>query len=273
MKVFVSHSFRDYDLAMAIVRELIKHNHDVVTGMETVSGRDIFTYITTQIHSADAVVAILSESNPNVYYELGLATGAGKHVLIVAQPDERLAFDLAGIPYIQISGNYMFDARLVARRLSQFHVTKKHQPPKYKSANEALQAAYADPSYLESMKSADFENLIASLFLESGYTISRHHGIEELGYDFLCASPMHKGVIMVQIKKMSRQSRVSVEAVRQLLSYMSSAEVETGMIISTSEYTAAARALGMANSIKLITINDLVEAKSYEGLLGIKKPE
>ena len=47
------------------------------------------------IRRADVVVADITGSNPNVFYELGLAHALGKEVLIVAQGVERPPFDVS----------------------------------------------------------------------------------------------------------------------------------------------------------------------------------
>jgi hypothetical protein len=48
------------------------------------------------IRRADVVVADISGSNPNVFYELGLAHALGKEVIIAAQGTERPPFDVSG---------------------------------------------------------------------------------------------------------------------------------------------------------------------------------
>ena len=47
------------------------------------------------IRHADVVVADISGSNPNVFYELGIAHALGKEVVIVAQGVERPPFDVS----------------------------------------------------------------------------------------------------------------------------------------------------------------------------------
>ncbi|HEV8367548.1 MAG TPA: hypothetical protein VGQ39_06305 [Pyrinomonadaceae bacterium] len=47
------------------------------------------------IRRADVVIADISESNPNVFYELGLAHALGKEVVITAQGVERPPFDVS----------------------------------------------------------------------------------------------------------------------------------------------------------------------------------
>jgi hypothetical protein len=55
----------------------------------------IINDILSSISRADLVIADLTGTNPNVYYEVGLAQAFGKKLILVAQSREDLAFDLA----------------------------------------------------------------------------------------------------------------------------------------------------------------------------------
>jgi nucleoside 2-deoxyribosyltransferase len=58
----------------------------------------IMPRIRDEIENADAVIVDLSEERPNVYYELGIAEGAGKtesDILLVAQANTTLHHDIA----------------------------------------------------------------------------------------------------------------------------------------------------------------------------------
>jgi hypothetical protein len=56
-------------------------------------------FITDQIwhgiRRCDVVVADISEHNPNVFYELGLAHGLGKEVVLITQTGEKAPFDIS----------------------------------------------------------------------------------------------------------------------------------------------------------------------------------
>jgi hypothetical protein len=49
------------------------------------------------INRASFIVADLSDRNPNVFYELGLAHVVGKPVILAAERGEDIPFDLKGI--------------------------------------------------------------------------------------------------------------------------------------------------------------------------------
>ena len=50
--------------------------------------------VVQSIQRADYLIAELSERNPNVYYELGLAHALGKKVILITQTLDTLPFDL-----------------------------------------------------------------------------------------------------------------------------------------------------------------------------------
>ena len=58
------------------------------------SQRNILEDIIKEIINSDLIVADLTDSNPNVYYELGIAHALGKNVVLITQEIEELPFDL-----------------------------------------------------------------------------------------------------------------------------------------------------------------------------------
>ncbi|HEY3300366.1 MAG TPA: hypothetical protein VGJ90_06265 [Methylophilaceae bacterium] len=66
------------------------------------SQRNILNDIIEGIITSDLILADLTGSNPNVYYELGIAHALNKHVILLTQNIEELPFDLRSyrvIPY------------------------------------------------------------------------------------------------------------------------------------------------------------------------------
>ncbi len=53
------------------------------------------------IRRADAVIVDITGNNPNVFYELGLAHALGKEVILLAQGDRDLPFDIKTTRYLQ----------------------------------------------------------------------------------------------------------------------------------------------------------------------------
>jgi len=62
----------------------------------------INTQIITELYEADLVIADLSGSNPNVFYELALRHSVGKPFIHISDNPENIPFDIHGISVIQI---------------------------------------------------------------------------------------------------------------------------------------------------------------------------
>lgn len=72
----------------------------VLRGDEKLESGDIFRRILILIASARIVVANISGRNPNVFYELGIAHALGKQVILIAQNDSEIPFDVQSKPIV-----------------------------------------------------------------------------------------------------------------------------------------------------------------------------
>ena len=70
------------------------------------SQRNILRDILEEIHSSDLIVADLTTSNPNVFYELGLAHALGKSAILVTQSIEDVPFDLHSYRLLKYSTHF-----------------------------------------------------------------------------------------------------------------------------------------------------------------------
>jgi len=78
-------------------------------GFRCVRADDIFSPskiiedIWTHICKSKAIIADVTGRNPNVFYELGIAHTVGKPVIVIAQAESDVPFDIAGIRYFVYS--------------------------------------------------------------------------------------------------------------------------------------------------------------------------
>lgn len=85
-----------------IVPTVTQVGYDVTRADDLLSQRNILRDILESIAMSDLVIADLTKTNPNVYYELGLAHSLRKPVILLTQSVEDLPFDLRSyrvIPY------------------------------------------------------------------------------------------------------------------------------------------------------------------------------
>jgi hypothetical protein len=69
-------------------------NYSVSRGDEHVQKSDIFSQVLTGIVTSRFIVANITGRNPNVFYELGVAHALDKEVILVAENDAEVPFDL-----------------------------------------------------------------------------------------------------------------------------------------------------------------------------------
>ena len=74
----------------------------------------IINDILRSIQESDYIIADLTEQNPNVYYELGLAHASGKPVILITQNIDSLPFDLRHQRIIEYSDTAAGGAQLGA---------------------------------------------------------------------------------------------------------------------------------------------------------------
>jgi hypothetical protein len=75
---------------------------------------EVLSRIRERISAAVAVVADLTNANPNVYLELGFAWGRGVPTILLIQDTEQLKFDVRGQRCLQYSSIRMLEEKLTA---------------------------------------------------------------------------------------------------------------------------------------------------------------
>lgn len=107
-KVFLSHGFRDAELAAKIARELRKHGVEPVDVFELApQAEDVRQAIKSAIRRADGFVLILGmpeyATSGWTSYELGMAEALGMPILLLLSHNhatDQLPFDMVGLPIV-----------------------------------------------------------------------------------------------------------------------------------------------------------------------------
>jgi len=272
MKIFVAHTARDRDFVANLSGALREVGHEVIDPFSAVFGSSLVSEVSASIRSADAVVAILTSPNPNVFYELGLAAGANVPTLLAASTGSAVPADVMAVPFVQIGGEVARDVQTIVRRVGELTRTSPLSTATFDSAESALQAAAEQPAVLEAMSPTDFERLVMEFFKEQGYDVIAEAPTRDAGVDFALKSPSDGSTILVEVKKLSAQSRVSVDTVRRLQSAVSVEGASFGVLVTTSGYTAAAVAMAIDAPILLRTVRDLVHVGSNKTILESPVP-
>jgi hypothetical protein len=123
--VFIVMSFKtsaaNKDLKTAIERACKEHGFVARRVDESNDLRRVVPEIIRGIRQSAFVVADVTEERPNVYWEVGLATGMDKDLIIVAKQGTTLPFDINDVPVIFWEGFTEFEEQLnkVVGRMAQ----------------------------------------------------------------------------------------------------------------------------------------------------------
>ena len=106
MKIFLIMPFRAefHDIHAAIKQVVSESDHSLTRIDDKVVGTHIAKTntktITTEIQNASIIIADISDSNPNVMYELGLAQAFAKPIITICQKGEAIPFDMNRFPIL-----------------------------------------------------------------------------------------------------------------------------------------------------------------------------
>ena len=100
---------------------------EVFRADDLLNQQNILGDILSSIASADLIVADLTYSNPNVYYELGLAHALGKPVILLGQDIEEIPFDIRSYRLIIYDTHFakISDARQALEKCAQGFLERK----------------------------------------------------------------------------------------------------------------------------------------------------
>ena len=77
-----------------------KTGFKAIVSLEQLTPGPILDQIWQGIRVADVVLADITDNNPNVFYEIGLAHALGKEVIVITQDDGKVPFDIRNSRYI-----------------------------------------------------------------------------------------------------------------------------------------------------------------------------
>lgn len=192
------------------------------------------------INKCDLLIAIISEYNPNVFFELGYAIGRGKQILIVGSIGIDLPRSLKNINYI-VGDPY--EKNIIFEIINQIEKMKFIQTKKVENINdlEFLINSYDnDQDFFDKIEPIQFEEIIGQFFRRMNYEIYPNENPNEYGYDFLITNYGNYGKTLVEIKKYNRNSKISVGQIQQFLGAIYFNKAECGIFITTSGFTRSA---------------------------------
>lgn len=262
-QIFLIHSFSDQKalhIAHAMRRKCDSSGLILssASDMPTIIGRNFIASIFDQIKQASLVVAVIGDQSSQVLLELGYALGMGKSVILVADLNSNMPFDLSDLQAI----DYGIPAEEIAARLLKILEKTQSEIRSSESAvphdlAEMLRLRNEYPEKFERIPYNDFEYAVKRAFLQKGFTIEEVNPTTDYGFDF----KINKGTegILVEVKKLSPNGKVSIAVVQQLLGAIHGYHAPKAILICTSEFTDSARGFASrhASELSLWTADDL----------------
>jgi hypothetical protein len=118
----------------AAIRPTLKDNYEVLVAHEMPNIGSITKQIINEIFISDLVIANLTNTNPNVMYELAFRHCVGKPTIQIAEKGTRIPFDIGTertILYINDSQGVLDLKAEIEKFVSEIDFTKDHQGPIY----------------------------------------------------------------------------------------------------------------------------------------------
>lgn len=221
----------------ALSSEIERLGFNVVSPYQTSSVESEVGY-RSAIKRASLVLAVVEDSSPNVFVDIGCAIGAGRPLLVVVVGSFDLPFSLRFISSVQVEAFHSTAISGIIHRLAAERI-EDSEPPQFQSYREALLAYRDEPGAFDMMGNEEFRNAVYEWCNSKGWKPELVEG-PDYGCDFVLRQYKGYSKTLVVVKKYGRSSRVSVSHVQALLGVVYAHRADCGIIITTSEFTRSA---------------------------------
>src|SRR5437867_9576637 len=226
------------------------------------SGSSITKTLAREIGRSDFLCAVLPTEmgSASMYYEVGVAVGAGLPVMILAETTAEIPFDISQLPVGRISLNEPTTIDLAVRAMLQrlkpaiSKSTVAHDSPIGSGAPErrappVSRSKERDQVYdltqatqrLNAIRThgssgSEFEQFMASLFAEAGFLVSAASTKDDRGVDLTLwldeIAPVFKNPVLVELKTDLSRHGIWSHAADQLRRYLHTAGATCGVLVS-----------------------------------------
>lgn len=257
ISIFISYSFNDSFTRNIVdaISDLCTSNMDGAFNCVTLEdSQDIKWNLLESISKCSYFICILERFNPNIMFELGVALGANKKVIIIGEFVD-IPYDLKDIPFIPKSKS----VNEILAELSKYLYSGDIQKNKiicYENYKENLQQAMKNEDFINSISSREFEKIVYEYLKAQNLNVECSPRHMDAGYDFQILDKD----CLVEVKKYNSSGKISLSVIRSLLGTMVEMGINKGIIISSSLFTKSA--INYVNALKqkivLLTIQDLL---------------
>tara|TARA_R110001592_G_C12923714_1_gene728777 strand:- start:4 stop:837 length:834 start_codon:yes stop_codon:yes gene_type:complete len=212
------------------------------------------------INKCDLFISILKSNYPWQMFELGYAIASGKKVLIVADTDTDLPYNLKNYQFIRTDLESSHSVYSIIRYLEKIQFEESHEERNIETLEEFTDLLRVDSTAIDKISGSEFELLIANFFKSKGYGVQLAETSSYYGFDLMIDNFEGHRKTIIEIKKYNRNSKVSINTIHQVFGTMSICEADYAIVITTSDFTSSAK--NFATSI-----SDKIELWNYETLI------
>ena len=167
------------------------------------------------------------------------------------------------MPFVAVSGNVELDTTAILESLSEFQVEDQRPIIATGTSKDLLRTYFSDPEYFDSIPAREFEELVIDWLQTSGFDVSRPQQPIQYGIDVVLRSRRDNSTIVAEMKKFSRQSRVSIKDVMALFGAATLYRADKAVLITSSSFAVAASEMARNSQqprLYLLTMEDLLQA-------------
>lgn len=258
---FAYDDFRAREVLSSARGKLEHFGYEALSPLDLKPGEDWAHSTTDLLKRASAVIAFVTERSPNVLFETGYAYGLGKNLILVSDMST-LPFDLRTVAAIDARSSPAEISFEIVRQVNRFE-SSGWQPETALPNNlrEMLEASVHRPELFELVDREAFERAIVTEFATQGFAVDFPQGSQESGFDMRLRDISHRSML-VEVKKLNPNSKVSISSVQQLLGATHAYEDSAALLICTSDFTNSAREFALRQSSR-ITLWSLAELKRF----------
>lgn len=262
-KIYISYSINDGRSELLVHRlqhELREYGLQIFTAQDVFGKGPVDTSVQNLIKQSSLLLAVLTGSNANVFYEIGYAVGIGRPVLLIIESEVKLPFDFRSLRSIRLDHPDTPVTIEIIRYLQELNREEKTIDIDLMNSPWILLNIYEnDKATFEKIDNETFENAIKQWFVLRGYQTNKLGEGNDPGFDFALDNFQGVRKTLVEVKKYNTNSKVSAGQIQQLMGAVYAYGAETGIFITTSGYTKSAQDFARRCSphIDLWTMDDL----------------
>jgi len=246
-KVFLSHAAdkESREIVRYLIHSLSEYRFEVITLDHWMPGEQpIREAVQDAIKQCSIVIALITRPSSNIFYEIGYAEGIGKKIVILAESESVVPFDLKTMRMVSFD---RFDSSFVHRLL---RILEEERPNELD--DDKLEAALRDnPEAIfelyqnhrgsfERVDNRTFEEIVYRLFEKRGYHVQAQRDSSSASFDFEVKDFGRNKRVIVEVKKYNASGKISVGQVQQLLGAVVAEKADSGILIAPSEFTRTA---------------------------------